>query len=308
MLSAKIVLFSLFQSYKSVSKRHWLFSLLTCATVWSVSVPAYSQALLPYTPTLDLEQLEQQGLALAEDAIQLVRFRQYDLALGRAKLATQLAPNQYQTWFILGSLYLQQEEIEKGIETLNKALSLAPEESGILFTLGNAYFQQKNYAQSVEVLEKGLKLKPDTPTALFDLGNAYLKMGKYGEAITAYDTAVKQEKDFWPAINNIGLIKYEQGKIGEAVKKWEAAIAIDEQQPEPQLALAVAFYMQGQKEKGLKLGEKALQADSRYADLKFLEDNLWGQKLLKDTTVFLATPTMKTFVDNLPVPSEPAEE
>ncbi|MGK7947077.1 MAG: tetratricopeptide repeat protein [Microcystaceae cyanobacterium] len=284
-----------------MSKRQLFFSLLTCATVWSASLPVWGQALLPYTPNIDIEKLEEQGLALAEDAIQLVRFRQYELALGRAKLATQLAPNQYQTWFILGSLYLQQEEVDQGIEILNKALSLAPEDetSGILFTLGNAYFQTDDYAQAAKVLEDGLKLEPETPTALFDLGNVYLKMGRYGEAITAYDTAVDQEKEFWPAINNIGLVQYEQGKITEAIAKWEAAIEIDDQQSEPQLALAVAFYIQGQQGKGLELGKKALQADGRYADLDFLEENLWGEKLLRDTKVFFATPTIKAVLDDL---------
>jgi tetratricopeptide (TPR) repeat protein len=274
--------------------------------VWSASLPAWGQALLPYTPNLDIEKLEEQGLALAEDAIQLVRFRQYELALGRAKLATQLAPDQYQTWFILGSLYLQQEELDQGIDTLNKALSLAPEEEtpGILFTLGNAYFQTEEYDKAAKVLEDGLKLQPETPTALFDLGNVYLKMGRYGEAITAYDTAVDQEAEFWPAINNIGLIHYEQGKIKDAIAKWEAAVAIDDQQAEPQLALAVAFYIQGQQEKGLKLGEEALKIDGRYADLDFLEENLWGDKLLQDTAVFFETSTMQSVLDNLAVEPE----
>ncbi|MGK7933763.1 MAG: tetratricopeptide repeat protein [Microcystaceae cyanobacterium] len=289
-----------------MSKRQILFSLLTCATLWSTPLPTWGQAILPYTPTLDVEKLEEQGLALAEDAIQLVRFRQYELALGRAKLATQLAPNQYQTWFILGSLYIQQEELDLGVDTLNKALSLASEEekAGILFTLGNAYFQTEDYDKAAEVLEDGLKLEPETPTALFDLGNVYLKMGRYGEAITAYDTAVDQEKDFWPAINNIGLIQYEQGKIDDAIAKWEAAVAIDDQQSEPQLALAVAFYMQGEREKGLKLGAEALKADGRYAELDFLEENLWGEKLLRDTATFFATPTIKVILDDISVETQ----
>ena len=93
----------------TVSKRHWLLLWGLQLGLAGGAAPVFSQAVLPYTPNLDQQQLEDQGLALTEDVVQLVRFQQYDLAFPRAKLATQLAPEQFQTWFILGTLYLQQE-------------------------------------------------------------------------------------------------------------------------------------------------------------------------------------------------------
>lgn len=232
-------------------KLNWLFCVLACAGVWSISLPATGQALLPYTPELNAEQLEQQGLQLAEEAIQLVRFQQYELALPRAKLATQLAPDRFEAWFILGSLYIQQEELDEGIKVLKTALTLAPEEAGIKFTLGNAYFQKGNYAAAATELEEGLTMKPDVPAALFDLGNAYLKLAKYSEAIESYEKAVAQDKSFWPAMNNIGLIEYEQGNIDEALERWQAAVAIDNEQAEPKLAVAIALFLKENKRKGL---------------------------------------------------------
>jgi tetratricopeptide (TPR) repeat protein len=266
--------------------------------VGSVGLPTSAQALLPYTPELNSEQLEKQGLELAEDAVQLIRFQQYERALSYAKLSAQLAPNLFQTWFLLGSLYLQQQEIDSGIQVLEKALSLAPEggteRAGIMFTLGRAYFQKENYSAAVKTFQEGLKLKPNTLEALFDLGNAYLKLGKFSEAIVSYEKAVTQEKKFWPALNNIGLIKYEQGDVQGAMKNWQAALAVDKEQAEPLLASAVALYNQGKKEQSLKMGEAALEIDSRYADLKFLKENLWGERLLKDTKNFLSTPQMQS--------------
>ena len=82
-------------------KRNWLLSLLALTGFWTLTTPVMGQSLLPYTPQFNLEQLEQWGLELAEDAVQLVHFKQYELALSRAKLATQLAPTQHQPWFVL---------------------------------------------------------------------------------------------------------------------------------------------------------------------------------------------------------------
>ena len=288
----------------TVPKRNWLLFLLVSLGVWNIALPGRTQALLPYSPNLDNEQLEQQGLALTEDVIQLVRFQQYDLALSRAKLATQLAPQKYQTWFILGTLFLQQDDLDEGLKSLLKAQGMAPDEAGIKFTLGNAYFQKGEYNTAIASLEAGLKLKPGIPTALFDLGNSFLKLQKWGEAINSYEEAVGRDKTFWPAINNIGLVKYEQGDVEGALKKWQAATVIDKEQAEPQLAIAVALYSQGKQQQGLKLGESALKLDSRYRDLKFLKENLWGEKLLQDTQALLNNPSMKSFLSSLPVEPE----
>jgi tetratricopeptide (TPR) repeat protein len=288
----------------TVPKRNWLLFILVSLGVWNTALPGRTQALLPYSPNLDAAQLEQQGLALTEDVIQLVRFQQYDLALSRAKLATQLAPQKYQTWFILGTLYLQKEDLDQGVAALLKAQGMAPNEAGIKFTLGNAYFQKGDYNAAIASIEAGLKLKPNVPTAFFDLGNSFLKLGKWGDAVNSYEKAISFDKAFWPAINNTGLVKYEQGDIEGALKKWQAATSIDKEQAEPQLAIAVALYAQGKQQEALKLGENALKIDSRYGDLKFLKDNLWGEKLLQDTKTLLTTPTMKSFLSSLPVDSE----
>ncbi|MDJ0580277.1 tetratricopeptide repeat protein [Crocosphaera sp.] len=293
---------------QTVFKGNWLLSLLVSVGVWQFSVPVMAQMLLPYSPQLNSEQLEQQGLEVAQEAAQLIRFQQHDLALSRAKLAAQLAPNQYQPWFILGTLYIIKQELEPGVEALEKALILEPEEVGIKFTLGNAYFQQGKYQQAAKELEEGLEIKPDVPSAKFDLGNAYFKLERMAEAIAVYQKAIDQQAEFWPAVNNIGLIKYEQGNISSAIEHWQKALEIDEEQAEPILALGVALYVQGKKEEGIKLGETALQLDSSYGEIQHLIDNLWGEKLVKDTQTFFATPQMQAVLTKLEIDSSSMAE
>ena len=289
-------------------KKNWLLSLLACAGVWSITLPVSAQALLPHTLEPNLENLEQQGLALAQDAAQLVRFQQYGRALARAKVATQLAPKAYQPWFIWGSLEARNDNTETAIMALKKAQALAPENARVLFTLGSTYFQKGDYNQAVKTIEAGLNLEPDSPEALFDLGNAYLKLNEHDSAIASYQKAFTLEEGFWPAINNIGLIQYEQGNMSEAIKNWRMAAEIAQNPTEPRLAIAVALYQQGNREKALSLGKKALTSDSRYANLDFLEENLWGKTLLSDTAAFFASPVMEGTISRLQVSPTDAEE
>ncbi|RMF21486.1 MAG: tetratricopeptide repeat protein, partial [Cyanobacteria bacterium J083] len=161
-------------------KLNWFFSLVATLGISSMAVlPAQGQAFLPYTPEIDSEALEKQGLLLIQDAIQLIRLQQLERALPAAKLATQLAPSYYQTWFVLGNLYIQKKDLDQGIALLEKARKIEPEDANILFTLGNAYFQQKDYAGAIKAIKTGLKLNPESPAAFFDLGNAYLMSNQY---------------------------------------------------------------------------------------------------------------------------------
>jgi hypothetical protein len=44
------------------------------------------------------------------------------------------------------------------------------------------------------------------------------------------------------------------------------------------------------------MGEAAIRLDNRYADLKFLQENLWGDRLLSDTKKFLEIPRIQASI------------
>lgn len=265
-----------------------------------VRQPAIAQ-FLPRLPDFDSNSLEKEGRDLLGESLQLAQLQQVDLAITRAKLATQLIPQNADAWSVLGGLYLADNQTDKSIIALQKAQGLSPKEPAIWLRLGNAYFQKKDYAKSVDALQSGIKLNPNPkamPPALFDLGNAYFMMGKTEEAIATYNKAYSLDKKFWFPLNNIALIRYESGDTEESIRLWNSSLAVDSKASEPKLALAVALYKQGDQEKALKLGEAAIQIDSRYGDLEFLKDNLWGKKLLADTAQFLELPRMKASIAN----------
>ncbi len=282
-----------------VLKRFLIIPAAILISAWGVAQPVQAQALLPHVLRLDQTKLSQQGLGLAQEASQLAQFQQFELALQRAKLATQLAPSNAEVWALLGGLYLQTNSLDEGIAALRKAQTLDGKNSAVLFALGTAHFQKAKYTQAVEYITAGLKVKPNVPGALFDLGNAYLMLRKYSDAIAQYEKAIAQDKNFWPAINNIGLVKYESGQRDEALQRWKAAADIDAKAAEPRLAIAVALFAKGDRDQGVNLGEAALRLDSRYADVKFLKENLWGDRLLEDTRKLLDTPKIRATIAQL---------
>jgi len=278
-------------------------SLLLFLGAWSQAKPATAQALLPYTLPLDQERLQADGESLASDAAQLAQFQQFDEALARAQLAAQLLPENADVLSLLGSLYLQASEPQpaKAISTLERANALQPDNSLIMFALGNAYFSDGSYAEAASSLEAGLKMEPDNANALFDLGNAYYKLAQYDQAIAQYEKAISNNAEFWPAVNNIGLVMYESGNIEGAIARWREALALaGTEETEPLLAIAVAQFSQGQQSSSdIDLAIAGLERDPRYAEIDFLQENLWGDQLITDTQAFFAVPNLEALLRQL---------
>jgi tetratricopeptide (TPR) repeat protein len=283
-----------------VPNRIYLLLLTACLGIVSVPTATHSQALLPYTPKQDPQSLTDTSKSLLRQAAGLVQFQQYEQAIPRVALATQLAPKNHEAWFFLGTLYVQTQKYQKGIDSLLQAKAIKPQDPEILFMLGSAYFQKGDNPQAIETINAGLKIKPDNNSALFDLGNAYYKSSRYPDAIAQYQKAVKKDPKFWPAINNIGLVSYETGDLNGAIQNWQKAIAIDPKAAEPTLAIAVALFTQGKQAEAFTTAEKAISLDSRYANIQYLKDNLWGDKLLNDTRKLIQTPRIRDFITKAP--------
>ena len=66
------------------------------------------------------------------------------------------------------------------------------------------------------------------------------------------------------------------------------------------LAMAVALFTQGKQAEAYTTAEKAISLDSRYANIQYLKDNLWGDKLLNDTRKLIQTPRVRDFITKAP--------
>lgn len=274
-----------------------LLALLGCG--WAAR-GVEAQALLPYTLPLDEERLTATGLNLAQEAAQLAQFQEYEEALARVQLAAQLAPQDPQILALMGSLHLQVGDSAAAVSALESAKALSSDDPIIWFTLGSAYFSEAKYLQAANALEKGLNLEPSNPAAHFDLGNAYYKLNRFQKAITEYEAAVSYDELFWPAINNIGLVLYEMGESESAIEQWERSLDVADDEPEPTLAIAVANYAANiNRPAAIESATAALERDSRYADLAFLEENLWGNRLLGATEAMFGTPGLQEVLAGL---------
>jgi tetratricopeptide (TPR) repeat protein len=65
------------------------------------------------------------------------------------------------------------------------------------------------------------------------------------------------------------------------------------QSADPQLGLATALYVKGDRQKAIELAQAALRLDKRFADLEFLKKNIWGDRILADVQKLLQNPQIQ---------------
>ncbi|MEM9772687.1 MAG: tetratricopeptide repeat protein [Cyanobacteria bacterium P01_D01_bin.73] len=280
-----------------------------------------AQSVRPYTPNLSPPSLQQDGLALFEEAGQLAQLGRYDLALPRAKIAAQLLPDDVRLMRLLGGLLLQQGELEQAVVVLDRARKAGEGDDAntvVLFALGSAYGQQRRYDLAIPILTEALKAEPEEVTGRFDLGNAYWMTGQLDDALEQYKRILEKDAKFWPAVNNIGLVRYEQGDIEQAIAQWKQALSLnDGGVAEPELAIAVANYRRydcaaGQNRSSalcrnsIAQGRTAINREPAYSTVEHMQLNLWGKTLIQDAKAFFDDVQIRSLIDEINGPALPA--
>ncbi len=92
------------------------------------------------------------------------------------------------------SLLLRNEEIDKALKLIRRAVYLDSENGAYLDSLGWAYYKKGIYKKALMYLLKAYKKMGDDPVMLYHLGAVYEKLGDKKKALNYYQKALKELK------------------------------------------------------------------------------------------------------------------
>jgi tetratricopeptide (TPR) repeat protein len=115
--------------------------------------------------------------------IALERSGQWKRAEADLDHALELKPDQPLVLNYLGYSWIDRgENLQRGLQMIQKAVELRPEDGYIVDSLGWAHYRLGDYASAVQYLEKAIELVPEDPTINDHLGDAYWQSGRGIEA------------------------------------------------------------------------------------------------------------------------------
>jgi tetratricopeptide (TPR) repeat protein len=86
----------------------------------------------------------------------------------------------------LGELYRDTQQSDLAVAALTKAIKLAPDDFNSRFILGQMYYNQKKYSDMIEQYKKAVEIDPKQKLARFNLGVAYINQEQFAEAFDQF--------------------------------------------------------------------------------------------------------------------------
>jgi tetratricopeptide (TPR) repeat protein len=142
-----------------------------------------------------------------------------------AKLA-ELTPADWRGHYLLGTQLLNDEDYDRGVPALRRAVELDPAAGGANNMLGYAALRQGDTDGAVKAFTDYAAALPQEPNAQDSLGEALLAAGKFSEAEAAFRKALDLSPQFFSAWDGIAYTKYFAGDAAgalDALAKEKAA-------------------------------------------------------------------------------------
>jgi protein O-GlcNAc transferase len=211
---------------------------------------------------MDLAAYYQQGLAAHRSEDYATAERCY-LAI----LSSQ--PNHVPTLHLLGILHTQLKQFDQAIQRLHLASQLAPHEADIHAKLGIAYHDAGNIEAAATAYERALVLRPDDAATLYHLGSLYQSLNDFEKALTCYHQALSIDPSFYLAWNNIGNTFAAQQRWSKAVEAYSRCLAIQPSYAAGHFNLGNALKSSSDFSGAIDAYQKAISLNPNFVDAHF---------------------------------------
>jgi tetratricopeptide (TPR) repeat protein len=172
----------------------------TFATLTKVAPDSYR------THQLEAEMLRQQGLAPA--------------AINEYKKAIAQKPDAAGLHYALGTLYREVGRLDEALAEFHQELRIT-DDPLTYYWIGDVYLQQNNVDRAQQALLKALTIQPGLTGAELDLAKTYKSQGKTAEAVKLLQAVIAAEPEQQEAHYLLFGLYKEQGQMDQARKELE---------------------------------------------------------------------------------------
>lgn len=228
----------------------------------------------------------------------------------------EMYPHDKRLLLFLSLSYFGQDEDDKAIDQLEKAIEIDGDYAPAYNTLGYTYIQKREYQNAEKAFKNYVRLQPDEANSYDSLADLYTRMGRYEEAIENYRKAVALNPTFGFSQLKIGVSLVFMGKFEEGRKEIHKAIDMESSpgaKVDDMNQIARSYVYEGKPEeaiaafgKSLKIAEEA-GLPARVADIHLQKCNVYlltgnleqaELSLTQSNKVVMASDMMQSFKDN----------
>jgi tetratricopeptide (TPR) repeat protein len=225
----------------------------------------YDEAMLHYNRVLHLR--PDDAVAYQQMAVILVDQERFDEAIAILRKGLEHYTPQH-TGLLrlgLGTIYMQQGNIDEAIHELRIAARLQP--ASITYNnLGVALFSKERFDEAMKCHKKAIQLDPKNAEAYYNLGNILLSQNNFEQAIGEYENAVRLNPQYTKAHINLGMALMEKNRFDEAIGHLQTAVSVEPNNAMVHYNLAAVLVEKGRLEDAAGEYRQALKLQPQNAD------------------------------------------
>ncbi len=193
----------------------------------------------------------------------------YALGLEVIEVGLHHHPQSDRLIFQRGVIHAMQNQLDLAEPDFQLAAKLAPEKNLSYVALGVSYMQLGDLPKAIASLRQRIKQKPDDPTLRYLLGEALVRSGAtagdaaFVEAKASLEKSVKLDPKFAPAQVNLGKIYLKENRLDEALSHLEQARALDPKDKAAYSQLAIVYRRKGKPEAAKEMLTKLNQLNDQ---------------------------------------------
>ena len=155
--------------------------------------------------------------------------KRIEQAIKTMKIAVLIDPTDQEGWTLLGKSYVRNQEYDKAIDVIQKAIELDPNFENIedRVLLMDVYYNTKKYDEALNCAMEILRVDETNKDAVRKAAFCYNELGQSEKAMQYYRELLKNNPDDSDLIYNFGLLYEKRENYQEAVTQFVRAIEIN---------------------------------------------------------------------------------
>lgn len=212
-----------------------------------------------------------QKCTICPDADRILGMSYYNLEdYGKAAVLLQKAVNKNdkdaESAYTLGRTYLELENEKSAMLQFQNAIALEPSRNAWMYELGLIYYTKSDYKNALKYFNMAGDAGYDKTNDFYEnLGFAQLYTGDSQNGMKALDEVIKRKPNNTELLNNIAQAMYDTKHYDEALNYYEQLLTINPKDARSLYMAGMTFQRKGDKEKGQKLCDKAIEMDPSLA-------------------------------------------
>ncbi|HEY6505596.1 MAG TPA: tetratricopeptide repeat protein [Chitinophagaceae bacterium] len=252
------------------------------------------------------KKLEQLGDNSAANYKQLLalsyNLKQEDDVMLYARKLKQADPAEKVNYYI-GKVHYDRDNYGEAVQVLTVAAEEDPLNAEAPYMIARSYASMRNYKQSIPYFQKAVALDTTKPYWIYEmalvyyamndaknclkymleagnkglrknndymenLGIAYLDAGDLENGLKIMNEILKRKPSDINVLNMVAEACYYKGKYNEAIDYWDTILYYDKQNAAALYMIGMSYQKKGEKDKGQKLCDKAIEMDPSLSSLK----------------------------------------